>query len=185
MKKLFLLSFTFLFLICLVPDFSYADVAGLEPCRDSLVFKKRLKNSVSKLEARLSKYDADTPPFLALQKQIDKTKNRFDKYANSGLLCGTDGLPHLVTDGRWNHAGEFIFPGLLFLYITGWIGWVGRGYLQAVSQEKKPNEKEIIIDIPLAIKFATSGFSWPLAAVQEFTSGNFLVDDSDITISPR
>ena len=185
LKKVFLFLFMFLSFVCLIPNFSYADVAGLEPCKDSQVFKKRLKNSVSKLEARLSKYDADTPPFLALQKQIDKTKNRFDKYANSGLLCGSDGLPHLVTDGRWNHAGEFIFPGLLFLYITGWIGWVGRGYLQVVSLDKKPTEKEIIIDIPLAIKFATSGFSWPLAAIQEFTSGNLLADDSDITISPR
>ena len=175
--------------ICIILLFnssrSYADVSGLQPCKDSAAFAKRLKSSVSKLEARLSKYQPSTPPFLALQKQIDKTKMRFDKYSKSGLLCGSDGLPHLITDGRWNHAGEFILPGLLFIYIAGWIGWVGRGYLQAVATTKKPNEKEIIIDVPLALKFCSSGFTWPLAAWQEFTSGRFLVDNQDITVSPR
>nr|YP_009502046.1 photosystem I reaction center subunit III [Porolithon onkodes]ASB29648.1 photosystem I reaction center subunit III [Porolithon onkodes] len=167
------------------PLVSSADVAGLQLCKDSPAFAKRLNNSVKKLEVRLAQYDQSTPPFLAIQKQIDKTKKRFDNYGKAGLLCGADGLPHLVTDGRWNHAGEFIFPGLLFIYITGWIGWVGRGYLQAISKEKKPVEKEIVIDVPLALKFSASGFTWPLAAWQEFTSGNFLADNDDITISPR
>lgn len=172
-------------ILFLSPFVSSADVAGLQPCKDSSAFAKRLDNSVKKLEVRLAKYEESTPPFLALQKQINKTKQRFDKYGKAGLLCGTDGLPHLVADGRWNHAGEFIFPGLLFIYITGWIGWVGRGYLQAVSISKKPIEKEIIIDVPLALKFSASGFTWPLAAWQEFTSGKLLVSNDDITVSPR
>lgn len=167
------------------PFVSYADVAGLQLCKDSPAFARRLQNSVKKLESRLTKYDPSTPPFLAIQKQIDKTKQRFDKYGRSGLLCGSDGLPHLVTDGRWNHAGEFVFPGLLFIYIAGWIGWVGRGYLQAVASMKKPTEKEIIIDVPLAVKFSASGFTWPLAAWQEFTSGKLLANNDDITVSPR
>ena len=182
------LSYIFLMIVVLLlfnPLVSSADVAGLQPCKDSPAFAKRLNNSVKKLEVRLAQYDQSTPPFLAIQKQIDKTKKRFDNYGKAGLLCGTDGLPHLVADGRWNHAGEFIFPGLLFIYITGWIGWVGRGYLQAISKEKKPVEKEIVIDIPLALKFSVSGFTWPLAAWQEFTSGNFLADNDDITVSPR
>lgn len=162
-----------------------ADVAGLIPCRESTVFQKRLENTVQKLDSRLSTYDPETPPALALQKQIDSTKLRFEKYSKSGILCGSDGLPHLITDGRWNHAGEFIFPGLLFIYITGWIGWVGRGYLQAVALSNKPIEKEIIIDVPLALKFSLSGFIWPLAAIQAFTSGELLQSNDDITISPR
>ncbi len=162
-----------------------ADIAGLVPCKDSPVFAKRLENSIQRLDSRLSKYDPDTPPALALKKQIEKTKIRFTKYSNSGVLCGSDGLPHLITDGRWNHAGEFVFPGLLFLYITGWIGWVGRGYLQAISSTKKPTEKEIIIDVPLALKFSLSGFIWPLAALQAFTSGQLLAANEDITVSPR
>lgn len=174
----------FILLLC-YPLISYADISGLQPCKDSQAFTRRLDNSLKKLEARLSKYEPSTPPFLAIQKQIDKTKLRFDRYGKAGLLCGTDGLPHLVADGRWNHAGEFVFPGLLFLYIAGWIGWVGRGYLQYVASTKKPIEKEIIIDIPLALKFSASGFTWPLSAWQEFTSGKLLADNGDIPVSPR
>nr|YP_010728571.1 photosystem I subunit III [Phymatolithon calcareum]WEA76819.1 photosystem I subunit III [Phymatolithon calcareum] len=185
LKKTSFLLFLVLSILFFHPSFSYADVSGLQPCKDSPAFTKRLQNSVKKLEARLSKYEPSTPPFLAIQKQIDKTKMRFDRYGKAGLLCGTDGLPHLIADGRWNHAGEFIFPGLLFIYITGWIGWVGRGYLQAISDTSKPMEKEIIIDVPLALKFSASGFTWPLAAWQEFTSGKLLVDSNDITVSPR
>jgi photosystem I subunit 3 len=70
--------------------------------------------------------EADSPPALALAQQVDRTKARFDKYSRSELLCGTDGLPHLIADGRWSHAAEFILPGFGFIYITGWIGWVGR-----------------------------------------------------------
>nr|QCI04537.1 photosystem I reaction center subunit III [Apoglossum ruscifolium] len=164
---------------------SYADISGLVPCKDSTQFNKRLNNSVQKLEKRLSKYDPGTPPALALEQQINKTKVRFDKYGKAGVLCGSDGLPHLIADGRWNHSGEFMLPGLLFIYITGWIGWVGRGYLQAVANTAKPTEKEIIIDVPLAMKFSLSGFIWPLAAIQEFTSGKLLVSNDDITVSPR
>ena len=25
-----------------------------------------------------------------------------------GLLCGAEGLPHLIADGRASHAGEFV-----------------------------------------------------------------------------
>jgi photosystem I subunit 3 len=47
-----------------------------------------------------------------------------------------NGLPHLIADGRWSHAAEFILPGFGFIYITGWIGWVGRKYIRAVSTTK-------------------------------------------------
>ena len=174
-------------ILCILhhPLYSLADIAGLTPCKDSAAFAKRMDRSVKKLESRLAKYDESTPPALALQEQINKTKTRFIKYSKSGVLCGTDGLPHLIADGRWNHAGEFIFPGLLFIYITGWIGWVGRSYLQNISTSQKPTEKEIIIDVPLALKFSLSGFTWPIAALQEFTSGKLLADNNDITVSPR
>jgi photosystem I subunit 3 len=90
-----------------------------------------------------------------------------------------------VVDGSLNHAGEFLIPSILFLYIAGWIGWVGRAYLIAVRSDKNPEMKEIIIDVPLAIKYMLSGFAWPLAALQEFTSGKLTVADSKIPVSPR
>jgi len=185
MKKIIAIIFLVYSILCLDLLNVRADVAGLVPCKDSPIFAKRLTNTITRLEGRLSKYEPATPPALAIQQQIDKTKLRFDKYGRSGILCGSDGLPHLIADGRWNHAGEFMFPGLLFIYITGWIGWVGRGYLRSVSSTNKPTEKEIIIDVPLALKFSLSGFIWPLAAIQAFTSGDLLAPNDEITISPR
>ena len=167
------------------PLVASADVAGLTPCKDSSVFKRRLDQSVQKLSGRLSNYDEGTPAYLALQAQIDKTQARFDKYGKQGLLCGSDGLPHLITDGRWSHAGEFILPAFTFLYITGWIGWVGRSYLQFTKTTDKPNENEIIINVPVAIGMMSSGFLWPLSAWNELVTGKLLVPGNEVTVSPR
>jgi photosystem I subunit 3 len=175
----------FLALTITSPAIAFADVAGLIPCNESPVFTKRLDASVRKLEGRLKKYEAGSPPALALEQQIERTKQRFDRYSKSGLLCGKDGLPHLITDGRWNHSIEFVIPGLLFLYITGWIGWVGRKYLRTVSEDPNATEKEIIIDVPLALKIMSTGFIWPISAWQEYISGKLLADVSEITVSPR
>lgn len=65
------------------PIIANAEVAGLVPCKDSAAFNKRMVNSVKKLQARLAKYDADTPPALALNKQIEKTKTRFATYGRA------------------------------------------------------------------------------------------------------
>lgn len=172
-------------LVFSLPLATFADVAGLTKCSESAPFNKRLEASVKKLEGRVKKYEVNSPPALALEQQITRTKQRFGRYSNSELLCGKDGLPHLITDGRWDHAVEFMIPGMMFLYITGWIGWVGRSYLNTVSSSSNPTEKEIIIDVPLALKTMSSGFIWPVSAWQEFTSGNFLASDSEITVSPR
>lgn len=184
MKRWFLIIFTPL-LILAAPTTAFADVSGLTPCKDSTVFKSRLEQSVKKLSGRLANYDEGTPAYLALQAQIERTEARFDKYGKQGLLCGADGLPHLITDGRWSHAGEFILPAFTFLYIAGWIGWVGRSYLQFTKTTDKPNENEIIIDVPVAIGFASSGFLWPLSAWNELVSGRLIVPGNEVTTSPR
>ena len=168
-----------------IPLSAFADVAGLVKCSDSSAFNKRLQVSVKKLEVRLQKYEVNSPPSLALTQQLERTKARFERYSKSELLCGKDGLPHLITDGRLDHAAEFILPGLLFLYITGWIGWVGRTYINRISSSANPTEKEIIIDVPMALKIMSSGFIWPVSAWQEFKSGDFLAPSSQITVSPR
>ena len=80
---------------------------------------------------------------------------------------------------------EFVIPGILFLYITGWIGWAGRRYLSTVSQTANPTEKEIIIDVPVALSFVATGFVWPVAAFKEFTSGKLIAREDEITVSPR
>nr|YP_011005200.1 Photosystem I subunit III [Aureophycus aleuticus]WAM62063.1 Photosystem I subunit III [Aureophycus aleuticus] len=173
------------FLALSIPLAAFADVAGLTKCSESAPFNKRFDASVKKLEVRVKKYEPGSPPALALEQQITRTKQRFTRYSNSELLCGKEGLPHLITDGRWDHAVEFVIPGMMFLYISGWIGWAGRSYLNTVGATSNPTEKEIILDVPLALKIMSSGFIWPVSAWQEFTTGNFLVPDSEITVSPR
>lgn len=102
-----------------------AGVAGLTPCSESPEFLDRAEMATTA-----------------------EAERRFQFYADSDLLCGEDGLPHLIVDGRWSHAGEFLIPSVLFLYIAGWIGWVGRSYLQAIKKEGKPEEKKSVSICP-------------------------------------
>eukprot|EP00244_Chara_vulgaris_P012765 TRINITY_DN68_c0_g1_i3.p1 TRINITY_DN68_c0_g1~~TRINITY_DN68_c0_g1_i3.p1 ORF type:complete len:252 (-),score=57.09 TRINITY_DN68_c0_g1_i3:247-1002(-) len=168
-----------------LPREAMADVAGLTPCAESKQFAKRQAQEVKKLNSRLKKYEAGSAPALALEATINRTNTRFEKYASQGLLCGTDGYPHLIVDGDQKHLGEFVKPGIVFLYIAGWIGWVGREYLIAVRKDSKPTQKEIIIDVPLATKILLRGFTWPVAAVSELRNGKLIEDASNITVSPR
>lgn len=184
MKK----HFIYIFFLCLTfigQHNAFADLNQLTSCKDSPAFHKRLDNTVKKLESRLKKYDPTSQPAQNIQKQILNTQNRFAKYELEDLLCGKDGLPHLVADGRLSHSKEFVIPGILFIYITGWIGWVGRKYIQYSATTKNPNENEIIIDVPFALKSMSTGFIWPIEAWQEFLDGKLLAKNDDITTSPR
>ncbi|KAF2534339.1 hypothetical protein F2Q70_00030422 [Brassica cretica] len=154
-----------------------ADISGLTPCKESKQFAKREKQQIKKLESSLKLYAPESAPSFALNAQIEKTKRSFDNYGKYGLLCGADGLPHLIVNGDQRHWGEFITPGLLFLYIAGWIGWVGRSYLIAISDEKKPAMKEIIIDVPLASRLIFRGFIWPVAAYRALLNGDLIAKD--------
>jgi len=162
-----------------------ASLENLTPCKESKAFQKRLTNSVKKLENRLKLYTPGTKEATFLQNEIAAVKTRFEKYNNSSLLCGKEGLPRIIATGQWDHANEFVFPGVLFLYITGWIGWVGRKYIRYASELENSEENEIIIDVPVALTFMFSGFLWPIEAWKEFTSGDLLLNENEITVSPR
>lgn len=185
MRQFNLLTLLTSFLILFTPNYVLADIGGLTKCSKSPVFEKRLNTTVKKLEQRRATFEASSPPALALEQQIKRTKARFDKYSRSELLCGADGLPHLIADGRWSHAAEFILPGFGFIYISGWIGWVGRKYLRAVSTTKNPAENEIIINVPLALKIMTTGYIWPISAWQELISQDLIAPTDEVTVSPR
>ena len=185
MKRFNILSLAIAILFILTPSVASAEIGGLTKCSESSAFSKRLNTTIKKLEARKSTFEAGTPPALALQQQMDRTTARFDKYSRSELLCGADGLPHLVADGRWSHAAEFILPGFGFIYISGWIGWVGRKYLRTVSANPNPSESEIIINVPLALKIMTTGYIWPISAWQELISNDLVTTADKITVSPR
>jgi photosystem I subunit 3 len=159
MRRLFAVLLSAFLLLCFAPV-AQADVGGLVPCAENARFQQRAGTA-----------------------KTEQAQARFEMYSKA--LCGADGLPHLIVDGRWSHAGEFMIPGIAFLYIAGTIGWAGRGYLQAVRGRKDATMHEIQIDLPLALKSTIAAATWPLAALKEFTSGQLLENDSKVTISPR
>ncbi len=140
--------------------------AGLVPCSESPEFLQRAANA---------RATTDTTG----------AQDRFQRYADSGALCGPEGLPHLIVDGRLDHAGDFLIPSILFLYIAGWIGWMGRAYIRAVKKAGSTEMKEVIIDVPLAFKAMREGALWPVLATQEFLSGDLTVKDEEIPVGPR
>ena len=173
-----------------MPEEAYArDVqpyAGLTPCKKNKAFAKREKAEIKALEKRLKKYDADSAPALALKATMEKTKTRFANYGEAGLLCGADGLPHLIVDGNLEHLGEFAVPGLGFLYVAGWIGYAGRSYVMLnKEQSKKPTEGEIIIDVPMALGLMMEAGAWPVKTFFELKNGTLTAPESEITVSPR
>ena len=150
----------------------------LTPCKDSTTFTKRLTSSVKKLENRLKISKRDSKEAKTLLNEIDTIQNRLDRYTHSGLLCGKEGLPRIIVN-------EFFIPGILFLYITGWIGWSGRKYLRYARTTENPFENEIILYVPVALSMMNSGFWWPIEFWNEFISGDLLEAEEDVTISPR
>lgn len=168
MRKLLTLVLAFAISLTLWANFApaaKADLSHLTPCSESAAFQENAKN------------------FLNTTADPESGAKRAASYSQA--LCGPEGYPHLVVDGRLDHAGDFIIPGVLFLYIAGWIGWVGRSYLIAIREDKNPELKEIVIDVPLAFSKMLFGFLWPVQAFGEFTSGKLTVKDSEISVSPR
>ncbi|KAF3539987.1 hypothetical protein F2Q69_00023865 [Brassica cretica] len=72
---------------------------------------------------------------------------RFNNYGKYGLLCGADGIPHLMVNGDQRHWGEFITPGLLFLYIAGWIGWAQTEAVNLLCGAKTQSNPENTVGI--------------------------------------
>ncbi len=161
--------FALILAICLWFNFApsaKAVGADLVPCRESPAFQERIDT------ARNTTSDPESG------------RKRLERYSDA--LCGPEGLPHLIVDGNLAHAGDFLIPSIIFLYIAGWIGWVGRAYLQIIKKEGGDVEmKEIIIEVPKALPIMLSGFTWPVAALKEFLSGELTAKDEEIPISPR
>lgn len=167
MKRLFALILVVTLWFNFAPSASAAEsVAGLTTCADNPAFQRKSQNY---------RNTTDDP---------ESGAKRAELYSQA--LCGPEGYPHLIVDGRWSHIGDFFIPSVLFLYIAGWIGWAGRSYVIAVREEKDSEMKEIIIDLPLALKkMFVDGPAWPIQAFGEFTSGQLTAKNSDIPISPR
>lgn len=71
-------------------------------------------------------YEADSAPAIAIKATIDRTEKRFANYAKAGLLCGADGLPHLISDPglalKYGHAGETFVSKLAAVRAMGSAG---------------------------------------------------------------
>jgi photosystem I subunit 3 len=165
MRRLFALILVVTLWFNFAPSASADGVAGLTRCADNPAYQQKSKNFLNTTSDPLS------------------GQKRAAVYAEA--LCGPEGYPHLIVDGRWSHIGDFFIPSVLFLYITGCIGWAGRSYLIAIRNDKDPEMKEVILDVPLAVKSMIASAAWPLAAFGEWTTGKLTVKDSEIPVSPR
>ena len=176
----------FLLAIFAVPTHkAYASFHSLELCRDSSAFQKRLSSSTKKLEKKINLYSDKNNETNAFAKEIALTKIRFASYSNSNILCGKEGLPRMMIFEQSEHLSQFYSSGLLFLYIAGWIGWVGRKYLCVINLAENAFENEIILNVPKAILIMYSGLFWPINAIKELASGDLVISAQEITISPR
>ncbi len=164
MRRLFALILVITLWFNFAPPAS-AGVAGLTKCADTPAFQQKSKS------------------YLNTTADPNSGAKRAARYSQA--LCGPEGYPHLIVDGRLSHMGDFAIPGILFLYIAGWIGWAGRSYLIAIRDEKNPEMSEIMINVPLAVSKMLAAATWPLLAFGSFTSGNLVAKDSEVPISPR
>ena len=165
MQRLFALILVFTLWFGFAPTAHADGVAGLTPCGSNPAYQENAKN------------------FRNTTGDPNSGQIRAERYAEA--LCGPEGYPHLIVDGRWSHMGDFFIPSVLFLYIAGWIGWAGRSYLIAVRDDKKAEMQEVVINVPLAISKMLAAATWPLLAFGEFTSGKLTAKNSEITVSPR
>ena len=165
MRKLFALVLVFTLWFGFAPSANADDVANLTPCGENPAYIQKAKN------------------FRNTTGDPNSGQIRAERYAEA--LCGPEGYPHLIVDGRWSHMGDFFIPSVLFLYIAGWIGWAGRSYIIAVREKKNTEMQEIIIDVPLALSKMFAASTWPLLAFKEFTTGELIADESEVTVSPR
>tara|TARA_Y100001938_G_scaffold98022_1_gene134178 strand:+ start:137 stop:508 length:372 start_codon:yes stop_codon:yes gene_type:complete len=88
-----------------------------------------------------------------------------------------------LAGGKWDSVWELTIPALMFIYITGCIGWAGRKYLIVVRDRKDAAMAEIIIDVKLAIRCILTSAIWPVEAHYEATNGRLTV--TNVTVSPR
>lgn len=167
---------------------AHGEVRILLACKDSKAFVTRQNGAIEKLGRRRINYEEGSVPYRKITSTIARTKIRFIKYNKQEFLCGiTDGLPHLIVDGRPGHAGEFFVPGVIFLFITGYIGWAGRRFLQYLDDYEHFFDfvkftAEIIINVPIVFSIVTESFSWPSQAWKELVNGELLVPNENFFI---
>eukprot|EP00929_Paragymnodinium_shiwhaense_P094677 TRINITY_DN5543_c0_g1_i3.p1 TRINITY_DN5543_c0_g1~~TRINITY_DN5543_c0_g1_i3.p1 ORF type:complete len:273 (+),score=79.67 TRINITY_DN5543_c0_g1_i3:69-887(+) len=142
-------------------------------CKNNKKFAKRIKTEIYKVQQRQKKYPEGSVVYNRFVDKIALIKRREVAYGDR--YCGKlDGLPRVMVQPGVK-SGGVVVPSLIFLYIAGWIGWAGRSYL---LRTRDP-QKEIILDVPLALTCMASGFAWPVLAWQDIVNGEMVVPDED------
>jgi photosystem I subunit 3 len=111
-----------------------------------------------------------------LKKEIVQTELRFSKSSKQGLLCDSDGRP--------SHAGEFVY-GVSNIYISGYIGWSGRSYLQDTKITDQPNNSDTLTDVPVVLGMISVSCLWSFAAWKELVSRDLLLSGQEVIVSTR
>eukprot|EP00931_Biecheleriopsis_adriatica_P031768 TRINITY_DN1858_c0_g1_i6.p1 TRINITY_DN1858_c0_g1~~TRINITY_DN1858_c0_g1_i6.p1 ORF type:complete len:295 (+),score=55.99 TRINITY_DN1858_c0_g1_i6:35-919(+) len=156
-------------------DYTIKTSKILEPCKNNKKFKKNISNEIYKLQTQQKKYAEASAVYARFTKKIALVKQREAAYGDR--FCGKkDGWPRTIATGEFDVRGSVIWPSVIFLYIGGWIGWAGREYLCRTGNP----ERELNIDVPLALTCMASGFAWPVSAWQDIVNGDFVVPDNQI-----
>jgi len=154
----------------LAEAWSIKSSAYLNMCKDNKKYHKRFKDQLYKIQKKQKGFPDGTSVFVRLQQQVDMLKLKEEVLGNR--YCGLkDGFPRTIATGETDVRGSAVWPAAAFLYTAGWIGWSGRTYLMRTNSI----DKELNIDVPLALTCMASGFSWPVQATQSVTSGDFAV----------
>jgi photosystem I subunit III len=157
------------------------DIGNTKTCSEVQAFKDRLAEKISTVDTQIAdiktKFPEATPSreqYIA-DKEAEKAliNRRFERIAKANCDVAS-GYPHLITDGRWSHAGDFIIPSLLWIYLTGALAWAGRDYLM---KTRNPMD-EILIDLPKALESLGKGLAWFVFIGPEILSGS--VRDSKV-----
>jgi len=154
------------------PSFKWTKRVDL--CKNNKKYAKRMKNELYKVTQRQKKYPEGSVVYNRMVDKIALIKRREVAYGER--YCGKlDGLPRVMIQPGVK-SGGVVIPAFMFLYTAGWIGWAGRSYL---LRTRDP-QKEINIDVPLALTCMASGFAWPVLAWQDLVNGELVVPGGDI-----
>jgi photosystem I subunit 3 len=154
--------------LTLAPLVQAEDLGGTVPCATSEAFAKVKSDRLTAFKDEIAKLAPGTEFYnqrVAKQKEWEFRYGLMER--NAQCDKGT-GYPHLIVDGRLSHAGDFLIPSVLFLWIAGALGWAGRDYLMKTGKA----EDEIMIDFSKAVPSWVLGLLWPLQAIPQLISGS-------------
>ncbi|WP_218080054.1 hypothetical protein [Anthocerotibacter panamensis] len=153
--------------LCLSPLVLAEPLGNTIPCSESQAFKDLKDARINGLKEKIAATDPATQYAKDLTASMELWEYRYANYEKNASCDKDSGQPHLIVDGRLSHAGDFIIPSILFLWLAGALGWAGRDYLLKTQNAMD----EILIDFSKAVPSLVLGLAWPLFAIPQILSG--------------